>query len=109
MVKVSPKSRHIAIAMHAHRLAKGLSQRELADRVGISQSIVSGFESGRSDSQLSTVTAIAAALGLELMVVSERDVRRVQQYLGIPATEPPLSVFDEVFVPDPDEDEDGEP
>ena len=48
-----------------HRLAIGLNQKELAERVDVSQSAISKMESGRGDLNLKTVFRIADALRLK--------------------------------------------
>jgi ribosome-binding protein aMBF1 (putative translation factor) len=48
-----------------YRLAKGWSQKELAARVGTSQSYVARLELGEIDPQVSTVRRLAAALELQ--------------------------------------------
>ncbi len=45
------------------RLAAGLTQSELADAAGVSRDAVGAAESGRHDPHVSTLRALAAALG----------------------------------------------
>lgn len=47
----------------ARRRAAGLSQTEIAARMGTSQSAVARLESGRADVRLSTLQRYAAAMG----------------------------------------------
>lgn len=49
-----------------YRLAKGWSQKRLADELGTSQSYIARLETGRSDPQMSTVRRICLALGISL-------------------------------------------
>ncbi|MEX2418070.1 MAG: helix-turn-helix transcriptional regulator [Actinomycetota bacterium] len=51
-----------------HRAALGLSQQELARRVGTSHSAISRIESGRHKTSVATLQRIAEALGLRLVV-----------------------------------------
>lgn len=51
-------------ALRAHRVAAGLSQSELARRIGCNATMVSRIESGTRRPSPETVTAITAALGL---------------------------------------------
>lgn len=51
-----------------HRAALGLSQRELAERVGTSHSAISRIESGRHKTSVDTLQRIAGALGLRLVL-----------------------------------------
>jgi putative transcriptional regulator len=48
----------------ALRIAKKLSQAALAERVGLSREYVNKLEAGRYDPPLSTITALARALGV---------------------------------------------
>jgi len=51
------------------RRRKGLTQRELADRSGISQPMISSIEQGLQDPRYSTLVRILAAVNQELNVV----------------------------------------
>ncbi len=51
-----------------HRAALGLTQQELADRVGTSHSAISRIESGRHRTSVATLQRVAQALGLRLVV-----------------------------------------
>ncbi|HVA03092.1 MAG TPA: helix-turn-helix transcriptional regulator [Acidimicrobiales bacterium] len=48
------------------RLSVGLSQTEVAARMGTSQSAVARLEAGEADIRLSTLERYAAAVGIEL-------------------------------------------
>jgi len=50
----------------AQRLAAGLSQTEVAARMGTSQSAVARLESGSTDARASTLERYAAAVGGEI-------------------------------------------
>jgi transcriptional regulator with XRE-family HTH domain len=50
----------------AHRLAAGLSQTEVAARMGTSQSAVARLEAGATDIRASTLERYAAAIGGEI-------------------------------------------
>jgi len=51
------------------RQARGLSQKDLAEQAGVSQSTIAQIESGRKDPSISTVRAIAGALDTETAVL----------------------------------------
>ena len=59
---------HIGNAIAAARRAAGLTQQELAERAGTSQSAVARLERGRSSPTLATVERLAAAAGCILRV-----------------------------------------
>lgn len=50
------------------RLAQGLSQKELAERVGTKQSAISRLESGEYNPSVEFLSKVAQALGKELKV-----------------------------------------
>jgi transcriptional regulator with XRE-family HTH domain len=50
------------------RVARGLSQRELAERISTTQSVVGRLETGGSRPTIVTLERVAAALGLRLEV-----------------------------------------
>ena len=50
------------------RFEQGLSQRELANKMGVKYSVVARFECGDTDPKLSTIAKMFNALGLELTV-----------------------------------------
>jgi ribosome-binding protein aMBF1 (putative translation factor) len=60
--------REIAWLLIKFRMDKGLSQQELADLVGTSHSQISRIESGRHRTNLDTLTRIAHALDLRLVL-----------------------------------------
>ena len=62
--------RAVRLALEIRRLreARGLSQRELAERVGTTQSAIARLEAGNISPSLPTLDRIAASLGVELTV-----------------------------------------
>jgi ribosome-binding protein aMBF1 (putative translation factor) len=54
--------------IHDAREAAGLSQRELARRIGTSQAAIDRLESGGVGATLTTLQRVATALGLEVNV-----------------------------------------
>jgi transcriptional regulator with XRE-family HTH domain len=52
--------------LRAERQAHGLSLRELAERLGLSASLISQIETGRARPSVSTLYALAGALGVSL-------------------------------------------
>jgi len=61
-------SREIAWLLIKYRMDKGLSQQELADLVGTSNSQISRIESGRHRTNLDTLLRIAHALDRRLVL-----------------------------------------
>ena len=59
--------------LRAAREQRGLSQAEVADRIGTTQSAVARLESARSDTRLSTVQRYAEAVGARVLVLSAGD------------------------------------
>ncbi len=58
----------IATEIHELREKRGLSQRELAERLGTTQSAVARLEAGNVSPSLPTLDRVAEALGVELVV-----------------------------------------
>jgi predicted transcriptional regulator len=58
----------LAFEIRALREKKGLSQRQLAELVGTTQSAIARLEGGRISPSLPTLDRIAAALGAEVTV-----------------------------------------
>jgi predicted transcriptional regulator len=76
--EVTANRRALAEELVAQRVSLGLSQTEVAARMGTSQSAVARLESGDADIRLSTLERYAAALGRELSLslrVSKRRAR----------------------------------
>ena len=64
--EMADQRRSLAEALSARRLELGLSQTEVAARMGTSQSAVARLESGEADLRLSTLERYAAAIGQRL-------------------------------------------
>jgi len=62
---------HAERSLAALRMRQGLSQAELATRIGTSQSRLSRIETGLDDPRFSTVVRLAKALGVDLNTLSE--------------------------------------
>jgi transcriptional regulator with XRE-family HTH domain len=60
------RRRELAAALASRRQQLGLSQTEVAARMGTSQSAVARLESGEVDARLSTLERYAVALGADL-------------------------------------------
>lgn len=59
---------HIGEDVRRLRTERGLSQQELAERMGVAQSVVARLEAGGVEPRLSTLDRVAQALGVELEV-----------------------------------------
>jgi transcriptional regulator with XRE-family HTH domain len=55
---------HVAHNLHRVRLRKNFSQREVADKAGVSVSYVSMLERGNRSPPLETIEVLAKALGV---------------------------------------------
>jgi len=64
----SGRTIQLAMEIHGLREKRGLSQRELAERLGTTQSAVARLEAGNVSPSLPTLDKIAEALGVELVV-----------------------------------------
>ena len=61
-----------ALIRDARRFA-GISQQQLADRVGTTQSAVSRWERGHDEPRIGTLSRILTACGLRLVLAAEPD------------------------------------
>jgi predicted nucleotidyltransferase/DNA-binding XRE family transcriptional regulator len=64
------------------RRRSGLTQVELARRAGVTQSVISAYESGHRQPGLSTLAALVEATGFELDVQVRRPPRRLGRLSG---------------------------
>ncbi len=64
--EMAERRRQLSVTLVEHRKATGLSQTEVAARMGTSQSAVARLEAGEADVRLSTIERYAAAVGLHL-------------------------------------------
>ncbi|WP_082609991.1 helix-turn-helix transcriptional regulator [Bosea sp. Root381] len=60
--------------VRAYRLAAGLSQEEVAVRMGVDRAYVSGLETGRRNPTVLTLWHASLALGVELPKLLSKDV-----------------------------------
>ncbi len=96
---------HLIEELAAARRAANLSQQELADKAGLSRLTVQRTESAMIDPRLSSLHAMARALGMDLMLVPqglrpelESFVRSGGRFLGQPAgIAAPRSVVDSLL------------
>lgn len=58
-------------AVRRARAERGITQREAAALAGVSYQLISQIETGRVNTTVDTIEAIADALGIELVLVSE--------------------------------------
>ncbi|NYD70618.1 helix-turn-helix domain-containing protein [Herbiconiux flava] len=52
--------------LRSARVTSGLTQRELGERAGVTQSVISAYESGRREPSLTTLSKLVGATGLRL-------------------------------------------
>lgn len=76
---------NIALAVRDARLALGLSQQELADRCGITQTQVSRIEKSLFEPRLQTLLALSGALGIQFLIgkASGRGKRKMAKDAGV--------------------------
>ena len=63
---MTPTARQMGKTVRQIRLAKGLSQAELARRCDLSREYINKIEAGKYDPPLSTINALAEALGVSV-------------------------------------------
>jgi transcriptional regulator with XRE-family HTH domain len=79
---MAERRRELATELVTLRHEAGLSQTEVAARMGTSQSAVARLESGEADVRLSTLDRYVAALGRELNLRVRHDVPPRTEYGG---------------------------
>lgn len=82
-----PTVQQLALQLRDLRKDRAISQRELAERIGLTQTQVSRFEGGRADLRLSSLVEISRGLGVEVMLVPRRRVPAVEA-LGLGRSDP---------------------
>ncbi len=85
----------IAEALKAARTRKGLSQRALGALSGVPQAHISKIEQNAVDLRLTSLLAIAHALGLELVLVPKKAVPAVQSIARTTTAGPPPAISKE--------------
>lgn len=104
----------IGAQLQARRSQLGWTIKDVARRVGRQPSRVSETETGKANSTIDAVAEMGATMGLSLVFVPSQRVAEVMAMLepGSPTAVPlpvtPASVFDEVFIPDPEGDDDAD-
>jgi transcriptional regulator with XRE-family HTH domain len=63
--------RRVGLNARKHRLAAGLTQEDIADRMGVDRSFVSGLERGERNLTLKSLSSLAQALGVKLVQLVE--------------------------------------
>ena len=66
--QVQQNMKHLAAKLREARYRQWISQAELADGTGLTQSVIARLEAGKSNPTLKTLLTVVAALGVELVV-----------------------------------------
>ena len=70
------------ILLRRARKRAGMSQEELATRAGVTQSVISAYESGHRQPAIPTLAALVDAAGYELVMALRRQPRRIGRLSG---------------------------
>lgn len=65
----------IALRLTIARIVRGLSQKELAERVGVRSASISGYESGKASPSLDVLIKLAKALNISLDYLCSIDIK----------------------------------
>jgi ribosome-binding protein aMBF1 (putative translation factor) len=76
----------LSVQVREAREAKGLSQSQLAERMGTQQSVVARLEAGGITPTLPTLKRVADALGTKLIVGFDDPAKSVKRQSGLAAT-----------------------
>jgi DNA-binding XRE family transcriptional regulator len=85
-------ARMVAVQLIGYRADHGLSQRALAERLGVSQPRVVELESGEKNPQIETLVKISAATGLEF-AIDIAPVGRQPKLVGRAVKDTPAHVY----------------
>lgn len=90
---------NIGEAIKEMRMRHGISQQELALKVGISANALCSIEKGYSFPKKETITAICKAIGIEkayflLMAITEEDVPEEKREIFNALREPMMKLFE---------------
>ncbi|MGQ7245762.1 helix-turn-helix domain-containing protein [Halomonas sp. V046] len=88
---MSYRTEELTARLKAAREAKGLSQRELSALAGVPQSHISKIENNAVDLRVSSLSSIAHALDLELMLVPRKALPAVQSITRSVASTPVIN------------------
>jgi transcriptional regulator with XRE-family HTH domain len=81
---IDHKTETFADTLKEARIKKGLTQRDLSEKIGVPQSHISKIESGKVDVRASSLIEIARALDLELKLVSQSLLPAIEAWGGSP-------------------------
>jgi predicted nucleotidyltransferase/DNA-binding XRE family transcriptional regulator len=79
---VVPEAVTAGALLRQARKEAGMSQQDLAARAGVTQSVISAYESGRRQPALPTLAALVDATGSELVIGLRRQPRRIGRLSG---------------------------
>lgn len=85
-------ARLVAVQLIGYRADHGLSQRGLAERLGVSQPRVVELESGEKNPQIETLVKIAAATGIEF-AIDIAPIGREPKLVGKAVKDTPAHVY----------------
>jgi transcriptional regulator with XRE-family HTH domain len=96
-------------ALRDARLNRGLSQEELASKLGVRQRQISDLERAAMDPRLSTVQNVARALDLELVLIPRHLISAVDslQRAGVEPAQRPLYALGDATTESVSDDETG--
>jgi DNA-binding XRE family transcriptional regulator len=77
-----PGGGHAGALLRQARKRAGLSHAELAARAGVTQSVISAYESGRRQPSIPALAALVDAAGYELALGLRRQPRRLRRLSG---------------------------
>jgi len=80
--EVTPRPITAGALLRQARRGAGLSQVELAARAGVTQSVISAYESGHREPSLPTLAALVEAAGYEVIAEVRRQPRRLSRLSG---------------------------
>ncbi len=66
MVTVASIKEQVGQQIRAARKAKGLTQKELGEKLGVADSVITNYESGKQNLTIDTLQKVADVLGVDV-------------------------------------------
>lgn len=72
-------ARYVGLKIKEYRKKRGMTQRDLADKVGLKHNTISTYESGRNAPEQNMIYVIANALGVYVDAFFPKDFRQIDE------------------------------
>ena len=63
---------YVGVMVQEYREQNGLTQQELAERLGVKKSYLSRIENGKADNRLSTLAKVLGSIGFDIVAMPQK-------------------------------------